>query len=58
MVEEEHSISNLWDESALSPSVSQELLGGDYYLHFGNDFEHFFDGVNDVEDFYMAESSE
>nr|APQ47345.1 AP2/ERF domain-containing transcription factor [Vernicia montana]APQ47427.1 AP2/ERF domain-containing transcription factor [Vernicia fordii] len=50
--EERQSISDLWEEPMLSPSVSQELMGSDYYLHFGSDFGQF------AEDFSMAESSE
>ncbi|KAF2298754.1 hypothetical protein GH714_026572 [Hevea brasiliensis] len=35
MVEERQSISDLWEESSLSPSISQELLSGDYYSDIG-----------------------
>ncbi|XP_050235680.1 ethylene-responsive transcription factor ERF118-like isoform X2 [Mercurialis annua] len=55
-IQEEQSISDLWEEAVLSPSVSQELLGSDcyYYSDFGNDFGNLFDG----EGFSMEESSE
>ncbi|XP_058002218.1 ethylene-responsive transcription factor CRF4-like [Hevea brasiliensis] len=47
------SIPDLWKEPVLSP-CSQQLLGGDFYSQFTNDFEQF----PDTQEFFMAKSSE
>lgn len=49
MVEERQSVLDLWEEPALSPSISQELLSGDYCSELGK----FLDNVNNAEDFSM-----
>ncbi|KAJ4827008.1 hypothetical protein Tsubulata_046509 [Turnera subulata] len=50
-LEVEQSISDLLDEPMLSPTVSQELLRGDYCSPIWSDFQTFFDGVNGGEVF-------
>ncbi|CAK7349736.1 unnamed protein product [Dovyalis caffra] len=55
---EVQSISDLWEDHMLSPSVSHELLGFDHHPHFGHGVGQFFDNFNDGEDFPMCDNTE
>ncbi|KAJ8752713.1 hypothetical protein K2173_007023 [Erythroxylum novogranatense] len=47
-IEEGLSISHLWNEPVLSPSATEELLGGDYCIEFWNDFDSVFNDAKEV----------